>query len=302
MLHGSPLDFGLLAIHISDGLLTTRWSVAGFALASVLISLALFRIDEKTIVRVGVLTAVFFVASQFHIRVGVGTVHLILNGMIGVLLRRHAPLAIAQGLLFQSLLFGHGGLVVLGVNICVLSFPALMAGYVFPRLVQARQKSYSWITTLVLVLMSTLWILVLCISVEALIGTIRRTRTFSWEGFAAWWSYSWWVLLTAFVMGVLLTGVLKRFDRSAVFACGVAVGLAASLATVLLNATALLVGGQEDWQALVALVVVVHMPVIAVESLLTGIIVQHVYKQQPEWFGLLPQASSGRISSNGTSH
>ncbi len=81
-----------------------------YALA-VLLALAVWRVREEDIPRIGVLTAAFFVGSSIHIKLAVlpTSVHLILNGLVGVVLGRRAPLAIAVGLLLQYLLLAHGG-------------------------------------------------------------------------------------------------------------------------------------------------------------------------------------------------
>ena len=134
---------GLFAVHISDGVLTPTFLAGGFASAGVLLALALWKLGEDRVARIGLFTAAFFVASQVHIPAGVGSVHLMLNGVIGVVLRRFAPLAIAVGLLLQALLFGHGGLLALGVNTCVLSLPALAAGYGYPLLRRAARAEWS---------------------------------------------------------------------------------------------------------------------------------------------------------------
>jgi cobalt/nickel transport system permease protein len=83
---------------------------------------------------VSLFAAAFFVASQVHIPVGVASVHLLLNAVVGVVLRRLAPVAITEGLVLQALLFGHGGYWTLGVNAVVLSVPALAAAYCYPVL------------------------------------------------------------------------------------------------------------------------------------------------------------------------
>ena len=74
--------------------------------------------------------AAFFVASLVHIRIGPTSVHLLLNGLAGVLLGLRAGPSIAVGLTLQAVLIGHGGFSALGVNICVMTIPALFAGLV----------------------------------------------------------------------------------------------------------------------------------------------------------------------------
>ncbi len=121
----------LLAIHISDGILDPAWWVGGFVFLALGLAVAMRKLDERAIPRIGVLTAAFFVSSQQHWDAGGVSVHLLLNGLVGIVLRRRAPIAIAVGLAMQYFLFHHGGLATLGINFCVLAFPAWLAGWCF---------------------------------------------------------------------------------------------------------------------------------------------------------------------------
>src|SRR6516162_7120099 len=107
------------AVHISDGVLTTPWLAVGFGGLALLLLIGCRRVRDEEIPRIALLTAAFFVASLIHLRVGPTTVHLLLNGLVGVVLGRRAGLAIPVGLLLQALLFQHGGITTLGVNACV---------------------------------------------------------------------------------------------------------------------------------------------------------------------------------------
>src|SRR5262245_60707254 len=122
----------LLAVHISDGVLSPTWCAAGFVLAALLIAVENFRLpSEEEIVRVALMTSAFFVASLIHVRIGPTSVHLLLNGLVGVVLGWRAALAIPVGLFLQAALIGHGGFTSLGVNSCVMTLPALLAWLVF---------------------------------------------------------------------------------------------------------------------------------------------------------------------------
>ncbi len=116
------------AVHIADGYLVHSWEIGGYAVLVVGIAASLWRISDREIPRVGVLAAALFVSSQGHIPFGVFSVHLLLNGLAGVILRHRAPLAVIVGLTLQTLLFAHGGWGPLGVNFAVLSLPAVLAG------------------------------------------------------------------------------------------------------------------------------------------------------------------------------
>lgn len=124
-------DVALLAVHISDNVLEPLILGVGIFVAVLLILPAMFRVEEDEIPRIGLLTAAFFVASLIHIKLGVTSVHMLLNGLVGVILGRRAPLAIVIALGLQALLLGHGGFTSLGVNAVVMSIPALMARCVF---------------------------------------------------------------------------------------------------------------------------------------------------------------------------
>lgn len=126
----------LFAVHLSDGALAWPWVAAGWGGLAALLAVAAWRVREDQIPRVGVLTAAFFVGSSVHIPLAVvpTSVHLILNGLVGVVLGRLAPLAVTVGLLLQYFLLAHGGLTTLGLNGCVVAVPAVLAGWCFPVL------------------------------------------------------------------------------------------------------------------------------------------------------------------------
>src|SRR4051812_20489571 len=122
---------GLLAVHIADNVLDLPWLLGGFAVAAVLVWIGSWRIRDEEIPQVALLTAAFFLASSIHLPLGPGSVHVLLNGLVGVVLGRRACLAIPIALLLQCLLLQHGGLYALGVNSCVMTLPALAAGGLF---------------------------------------------------------------------------------------------------------------------------------------------------------------------------
>ena len=79
---------------------------------------------------VAILAAAFFVGSLIHVPIGPSSVHLILNGLLGMLLGWAAFPSIFVALMLQAILFQYGGITVLGVNtfkIIVPCFPPHMA-------------------------------------------------------------------------------------------------------------------------------------------------------------------------------
>ncbi|MCW2248875.1 cobalt/nickel transport system permease protein [Azospirillum fermentarium] len=123
--------------HIPDGVLSMPVLAAGIAVSVAGCAYGLKRLHPDRIPQVGMLSAVFFVASLVHFPVGPSSVHLILNGLTGVALGWAAFPAILVALLLQAVLFGFGGLVVLGVNIMNMAVPAVLCGLAFRRVRRA---------------------------------------------------------------------------------------------------------------------------------------------------------------------
>lgn len=86
---------------------------------------------EENIPKAALMTAAFFVATWIHIPVPPTSVHLVLNGIMGVVLGWYAVPAIVVGLFLQVVMFQHGGLTTLGVNATMMGVPALLAFGIF---------------------------------------------------------------------------------------------------------------------------------------------------------------------------
>ena len=78
----------LLAVHISDGVLTWPWLLGGFVLAGLVDAMAMYKVRDEEIPRIALMTAAFFVASLIHVPIGPTSVHLLLNGLLGVVVGR----------------------------------------------------------------------------------------------------------------------------------------------------------------------------------------------------------------------
>ena len=97
--------------------------------------MGLKRIDYDQMVHVAILASAFFVASLIHVNIGPSSVHLILNGVVGLLLGMAAFPAILTALALQALLFQYGGLTALGVNTVIMALPAVLVHYLFGPMV-----------------------------------------------------------------------------------------------------------------------------------------------------------------------
>jgi cobalt/nickel transport system permease protein len=193
--------------HLVDGVLAAPVIVAGAGVAVACIAIGLRRIDGDRLPYSGLMSAAFFVASLVHVPVGPSNVHLILNGLLGIVLGWAAVPAIFVGLLLQAVFFGYGGITVLGVNTVIMGLPAVLCHYVFAP-------------------------------------GVRREGRFAWL-------------------------------------CGAAAGASAILMTSAGVGAALALSGREFLPA-ATLVVVAHLPVFAVEAVITGTIAVFLQRVKPE--------------------
>jgi len=127
-------------MHISEGVLSAPVLIAGAALAITGISIGLKKMDSDKIPQAAVLSSAFFVASLIHVPIGPSSVHLILNGINGILLGWLCFPSILVALALQAILFQFGGITVLGVNTVTMALPGVICYYLFGRLVN-REKS-----------------------------------------------------------------------------------------------------------------------------------------------------------------
>ena len=127
-------------MHISEGVLGAPVLAAGAALTVAGTAVGLKKMDYERLPQVAVLASAFFVASLIHVPLGPGAVHLVLNGLCGLILGWMAFPAILVGLSLQALLFQFGGLTTLGVNTFNMAFPAVCVGYACGRGIRSPSR------------------------------------------------------------------------------------------------------------------------------------------------------------------
>jgi cobalt/nickel transport system permease protein len=118
-------------MHISEGVLSGPVLVAGAAVALTGTAIGLKKLELDQVPQAGMLSAAFFVASLIHVPIGPSNVHLILNGIVGLLLGWAAFPAILTALLLQAMMFQFGGITTLGVNTVIMALPALVCYMLF---------------------------------------------------------------------------------------------------------------------------------------------------------------------------
>jgi cobalt/nickel transport system permease protein len=282
----------LWAVHISDNVLATEWWVGGFAVAGLLAALGAWRVRDDEIPRVALLTAAFFVASSFHIRVGPTSVHLLLNGLVGVLLGLRAGLAIPVGLLLQYLLLQHGGISTLGVNSCVLTLPALGAWLLFRALNRAAWLRRPWFRALLVGFCGLTWLLSLVYSVALLVTNPLRQASDLDTAWADTVTFHPATLAAALLVTATAVRAERRLENAPEFALGLLIGELTVLATIALNCLVLLLGGETDWSMTVLLLIVLHLPLAVIEGVVVGFAVGFLARVKPELLGLPPAESA----------
>ena len=103
-------------MHISDGIIDTEICIAAHVISAGILYMAGRKATLDEIPKMGMMGAALFVASLLHFPFAGTSIHLGLFGIAGIILGKRAFPPIYAALLFQSLIFQHGGLITLGLN------------------------------------------------------------------------------------------------------------------------------------------------------------------------------------------
>ena len=118
-------------MHISDGVLSAPVWIGGYVISASIAAVTTRKMRSEDIPKTAVMTSIFFVASLIHVPLGPTSVHLLLNGLVGIILGPTAFVSILLGLILQALLFQHGGITTIGANSVMMGVPALLAYKIF---------------------------------------------------------------------------------------------------------------------------------------------------------------------------
>lgn len=275
----------LWAVHISDNVLAVEWWAGGLVLAALLAALGAWRMRDDEVPRVALLSAAFFIASSLHIKIGPGSVHLLLNGLLGVVLGPRALLAIPVGLLLQYLLLQHGGFYTLGVNACVMALPALGGWLLFGSLRRLTFLRRPWCRSLLVGLCAAVWMLSLLYSVTLLVTNTPGTAEKLDPAAASAVTFHPLTLALVAVASLAAAWGERRLDNGPDFPLGLALGEMTVLATLGLNCLVLLAGGERVWLTTALLLVAAHMPLALVEGIIVGFTVAFLARVKPELLG-----------------
>ena len=128
-------------MHISEGLLTPSVLAAGAALGAGGLAVGIRKMEVEEVPKVAVLSSAFFVASLIHFRVGMSSVHLVLNGLAGIVLGWTVFPALLVALFLQAILFQFGGMTTLGVNTVTMALPAVVCYYLLGGVLRRTNKT-----------------------------------------------------------------------------------------------------------------------------------------------------------------
>jgi len=143
------------AMHITEGILPTKWVCTWFAVSIPFLGIGIYQIKRKKkktpsyLPLVGMLGAAVFVFSCFPIPVvalnGMATSHPCGTGMSAVLLGPFVSVLVAgAALLIQALFLAHGGLTTLGGNIFSMGILGSFSGYFAFKTAQRCRFSLFW--------------------------------------------------------------------------------------------------------------------------------------------------------------
>ncbi len=129
-------------MHFSEGILSGPILLSGGVLTVAGTAIGLRKIDQERIMTTALLSAAFFVASLVHVPIGPGSVHLLLNGLMALLLGWGCFPAILVALVLQAIFFQFGGFTVLGVNVSIIAGSALIGSLLFrPWLASPKKRA-----------------------------------------------------------------------------------------------------------------------------------------------------------------
>jgi cobalt/nickel transport system permease protein len=133
-------------MHIYEGILAGTphgqlLLLAGAAATAAGTAIGLRKLDYQRMPQTAVLSAAFFVASLIHVPLGPTSVHLVLNGLLGLVLGWAAFPAVLVALILQAVFFSFGGTTTLGLNTLVMALPAVVCRQLFYAPVRNGRES-----------------------------------------------------------------------------------------------------------------------------------------------------------------
>jgi len=273
----------IFGVHLPDGLIQGSGIIAGWCIAFLLLLLGGRNLTNDEIPKISLLTAVFFLTSLFPIQVPGGPkTHLLLNGLIGVILGQRAILAIAPALFLQSLLFAHGGFLSLGLNICVMTIPALLI-CPFAKIIQKPL-----LMGIPIIQLSLCFLII----ITSIFATIAGVLMLAWQlkngEISEVVNHVFLFLASApsifgfIITSMVVTWLLFKSRNGLLFALGFFIGLLGVLFTILLHTLTMLVCAVPNMEPIIFITCMIHLPLAIIEGLTVGIMLSFLAKVKPQ--------------------
>ena len=129
-------------MHISEGILSGGVLAVGWAGTIAGVSFGLKKTNPDRIIQTALISSAFFLASLVNVRIGPSSTHMTLLAPMGLILGHAVFPAVIVALMLQALLFGFGGILVLGVNTFVMGFASLVTYIIFGRMIRESSGRY----------------------------------------------------------------------------------------------------------------------------------------------------------------
>ena len=123
-------------MHISEGVLSAGMLAFGWAGTIAGVSYGLRKTDPDKIIKTALISSAFFLASLVNVRIGPSSTHLTLLAPMGLILGEAVFPAVFVALMLQAVLFGFGGIVVLGANTFIMGSASFITHIIFGRLIR----------------------------------------------------------------------------------------------------------------------------------------------------------------------
>jgi len=148
-------------MHIPDGLLPLSICAVGYGATPLMLRKSFKELRKakdftQIIPKISMVTAAFFIGTLINIPFPPTSIHPLLVGVSGVILGVYAPLSIFISLLFQAILFKHGGITTLGVNTFIFSLPALICYWSYNKIKIRRNQNLETLKNFIIGSLSTL--------------------------------------------------------------------------------------------------------------------------------------------------
>ena len=129
-------------MHISEGILSGGVLAIGWAGTIAGVSCGLRKTNPDKIIQTALISSAFFLASLVNIRIGPSSTHMTLLAPMGLILGHAVFPAVFTAVVLQALLFGFGGILVLGANAFVMGSASLATYLVFGRMLRESSGRY----------------------------------------------------------------------------------------------------------------------------------------------------------------